>query len=76
MNEHDHLRTPQQAADHLGLTVRFLEGRRYRGGGPPFVRISKTRCRYRMADLDDWISERVRTSTSDVAASVRTEVAS
>ena len=66
MNEHDHLLTPQQAAEHLGLTVRYLEARRHRGGGPAFVKISKTRVRYRIRDLNDFVSERVRTSTSDL----------
>ena len=37
----DNLLTPQQAADFLGLTTRFLEMRRYRGDGPKFIRVKR-----------------------------------
>ena len=61
----DRLLTQQEAADRLNLSPRFLEVRRYRGGGPPFVRVSSRCVRYRPEDLEAWTAERVRTSTSD-----------
>ena len=61
----DALLTPAQAAKYLGLTTRFLEARRYRGGGPPYIAIGSRVVRYQKAALDEWLSERVRTSTSD-----------
>lgn len=59
------LLTESEAAERIGLTKRFLASRRYRGGGPPFVRISARCIRYRPEDLEEWAAERVRTSTSD-----------
>jgi predicted DNA-binding transcriptional regulator AlpA len=59
------LLTERQAADALGFTPRTLAEWRYRGGGPPFVRVSARAVRYRPDDLDAWARERLRTSTSD-----------
>ncbi len=59
------LLTQAEAAERLGLTPRFLEARRHRGGGPPFVRVSARCVRYRQKDIEAWIGERIRTSTSD-----------
>lgn len=59
------LYTPQQAADYLGFTVAALAAWRSRGGGPRFVKINGRVCRYRKEDLDAWIAERLRNSTSD-----------
>lgn len=56
---------PNEAAAYIGLTKRFLEVRRQRGGGPPFVKVSARNVVYRVADLDRWMAERVRASTSD-----------
>lgn len=64
--EHDPLFTPPQAAEYLSLSPRWLELKRYSGGGPPFVRISARCVRYRLSDLEDWVSQRVRLSTSDL----------
>ena len=63
--EADRLLTQAEAAERLGLTPRFLEARRHRGGGPAFVRISAPCIRYRPADLEDYVAERIRTSTAD-----------
>jgi hypothetical protein len=62
---HKLLLTEAEAADRIGFTARFLQERRYRGGGPRFVRISARAIRYRPEDLEAWAAERVRTSTSD-----------
>ena len=61
----DRLLSPRQAADFLGLTPRFLEMRRFRGGGPPFIRVSGRCVRYLSSDLRAWVEDRRRTSTSD-----------
>ncbi len=54
----------EDAAGFLDVSVRFLENRRYMGGGPPFVRLSSKAVRYRREDLDQWIADRTFTSTS------------
>lgn len=49
----------------LGLSERTIEGMRVRGGGPPFVKVSGRRVRYRRSDLEVWMQERVRFNTSE-----------
>ena len=63
--EYNPLLTPFRAAEYLSMTPRFLEMRRHRGGGPPFVRISSRAIRYFLSDLREWAEARRRTSTSD-----------
>lgn len=53
------------AAAFMGLTVRCLQGWRYRGGGPEYVRVSARCIRYRRRDLRAFADAKVRTSTSD-----------
>ena len=53
------------AAEFLKLKDRTMQGYRYLGGGPKYVRISSRCLRYRRADLRDWADARIRTSTSD-----------
>ena len=58
------LMTEQEAGSILRVTVKTLQGWRYRGGGPPFVKVG--RCvRYRLEDLQAFVLGAVRTSTSD-----------
>lgn len=59
----DALLNQRQAAARLGLAPRTLESFRFKGGGPPFVRISARCVRYRPADLDAWIADRVHLHT-------------
>ena len=54
-----------EAASYLNLSPRTLENWRYRGGGPKYARLGSRLVVYRREDLDDFISERVVTSTSD-----------
>ena len=61
----DSLLRQEEAAALIGVTARALEGWRYRGGGPKFVRISSRCVRYRRSDLMDWIENRIRASTSE-----------
>jgi len=59
------LLTEAQAARLLNFTPRFLQARRARGDGPPFVFISARAIRYRRSDLLEWIESHVRTSAAD-----------
>lgn len=60
------LLTEGEAAQLIGFSKRFLENRRFRGDGPPWIRISARAVRYRPEDLKAWAAERLRTSTSDL----------
>ncbi len=64
----DGLIDEQAASTFLGLTVRCLQGWRYKGGGPPFVRVSARCIRYRRCELREFADARLRTSTSDSGA--------
>ena len=55
----------KEAAMFAGLSIRSMQGFRYRGGGARFVRISSRCIKYRRIDLRDWIEAKLRTSTSD-----------
>jgi hypothetical protein len=57
------------AADYLGLSPATLETLRSRGGGPAFLKLGR-RVVYQREDLDKWLAERRRTSTSDSGQSV------
>lgn len=56
--------TEQDTAALFKVTKKGLQGWRYRGGGPPFVKVG--RCvRYRLEDLQAFVLAALRTSTSD-----------
>lgn len=58
------LLTEDEVAALLQVTVKALQGWRYRGGGPRFVKVG--RCvRYRREDLQGFVQAALRTSTSD-----------
>ncbi len=57
------LLTTAQAAQYLALGQRTLENWRCRGDGPAFVRLGRV-VRYRVLDLDAWLSARTFDSTS------------
>jgi len=50
-----------QCALLTGLSPATLETMRSRGGGPPFVRYGRKAVRYRPADVDAWMAERIKT---------------
>ena len=52
-------------ADFLDLSVRSLQGYRYKGGGPRFVRLSSRCVKYRRIDGREYVEARLRSSTSD-----------
>ena len=58
------LLTEREAAALLHVSVKCLQGWRSRGGGPPYRKIG--RCvRYEKADLETFVEQAVRRSTSD-----------
>ena len=58
----------REAARFLRFSARHVQGLRYRGGGPRFLRMSARCVRYRRADLRAWADSLARTSTSDPGA--------
>ena len=58
------LLTERQASDKLAVSPRTLQNWRRYGEGPRFVKLG-TAVRYVEGDLDAWIDEQVRRSTSD-----------
>jgi predicted DNA-binding transcriptional regulator AlpA len=58
------LLTTRQAAELCNLSRRTLEKYRVDGGGPIYVKI-KGNVRYRPKDIDTWLAENLRRSTSD-----------
>jgi excisionase family DNA binding protein len=57
--------TTKDAASYLGLAVQTLAKLRVTGGSPPFYKFGR-QVLYDRAELDHWIEERRRRSTSDV----------
>lgn len=53
-----------EVAEMLGVAPRTLEDWRCRGGGPPYVSVSRRCVRYRLRDVETWLEARNRTSTS------------
>lgn len=70
----DALLNQRQAASLIGVSERTLECWRWRGGGPPFVKISRRAVRYRRKDIDQWVGERVQYSTSEELRPARPEL--
>lgn len=56
--------TPEQAADLLGVTPRALERWRASGDGPQFVRLSRSTIRYRVEDLEAFVTSCLCASTA------------
>lgn len=59
-----------EVADVLGVSRRTLQGWRWRGGGPPYLRIGSA-VRYEPAAVRAWLDAQRRTSTSDDGGEVR-----
>src|SRR3954463_2334029 len=66
---HQRLRTPA-AGNYLGYATSTLEKKRLTGDGPPFIRLGRAIV-YDTRDLDDWLSSRRATSTSDITGAMR-----
>jgi hypothetical protein len=56
---------PSEAAAYTGLSSSTLAKYRVFGGGPPFYKLGR-RVVYDVRDLDSWVAERRRVSTSDL----------
>ena len=56
---------PPQAARYIGLAISTLAKMRLRGDGPVFVKAGPKLVLYCKADIDAWIDECRRQSTSD-----------
>lgn len=56
--------TEAQVADRLAVSPRTLQMWRYKGGGPRYLKIGAA-VRYRAADVDAWLANQTRASTSD-----------
>jgi excisionase family DNA binding protein len=59
------LLTQREAAELLKLSQRTIERLRVSGLGPRFVRVGRS-IRYRLTDIESYISSRVVASTSEV----------
>jgi predicted DNA-binding transcriptional regulator AlpA len=64
----DELLTTAATADWLGISPQWLEIGRSKNWGPPFVRLSTRRVRYRRADVIAWLAERTHCSTAEYAS--------
>lgn len=61
------------AAEMIGLSVHWLRRKRWSGGGIPFIKVGDGGAvRYRMEDIETYIGDRLRTSTSDHSARQQT----
>lgn len=58
------LATPEAAA-YLGIAPSTLNKTRLSGDGPRFVKLGRS-VRYRIEDLDQYLNDNVRRSTSDL----------
>lgn len=57
----------EEAAEYLGLKSATLNKWRCYGEGPPFIKVGRL-VRYRLSDLDAFLMDRIRNSTSDIRA--------
>ena len=61
----DRLFGPAEAARYVGLRPKTLANLRCRGGGPLFVKLSRSRVGYLRSDLDAWRTGRRVRSTAE-----------
>jgi len=55
----------KQAAEYIGLSMAFLERDRWAGARIPFIKVGTRAVRYRLSDLDAYLTSQTRVSTSD-----------
>lgn len=58
----------KQAAQYLSVSAAFLERDRWAGARIQFVKLGSRSIRYRQQDLDNYIEQQIRHSTSEGAA--------
>lgn len=61
----EHLLSPTQVAEHLGVPVKTLYRWRQDSYGPPAIRIGR-HLRYRAADLEEFITSRFEEEAASV----------
>jgi len=61
--------TTAEAANYLSVSKAFLERDRWAGARIPFIRVGSRSVRYRLEDLENYIDQQVRLSTSDPGGS-------
>jgi len=57
-----------EAANYLGVSKAFLERDRWAGARIPFIKVGSRAVRYRTSDLEAYIQQQVRRSTSETSA--------
>lgn len=60
------LLSPRQLADKLDLSEPTLARMRCQGTGPAYVKLSRS-VKYRWSDVEEWLAECARKSTSEAA---------
>lgn len=65
MNLKDSLLTSRDAAKMLNMSVYWMERKRWLGDGPKYLKVGRA-VRYRLSDLEEYLSDRGRNSTSDI----------
>ena len=64
MTRRNDLLTTAEAAAYVGLSPRTFERYRVTGEGPPYLKVGRL-VFYRRTDLDAWLENKIRRSTSD-----------
>jgi excisionase family DNA binding protein len=60
MESPDRLLTVEELAEYLGVPVATIYAWRYHRQGPPGFRVGR-HVRYRWTDIEEWISDRIKT---------------
>jgi excisionase family DNA binding protein len=70
MESLDRLLTVEDLAEYLDVPVATLYAWRYHRQGPPGFRVGR-HIRYRWADIEEWISDRIKASQNNRSTSHR-----
>ena len=55
----------KELAERTGFTKRFWENRRITGDTPPYFELGHRAIRYKWADVEKWMNERLKRNTSE-----------
>ena len=66
MSKVENLLTEKQLADRLNVSRRTVQDWRYRGGGPPYIKMGSA-VRYQESAVAEWLGAREYSSTTDAA---------
>lgn len=70
INADDRLLCTKQLAKYLAVSTQTLEIWRCNGEGPPYMKVGRL-VRYRLSEVNEWLSERNCRSTSENCAEVK-----